>query len=276
MRLAPRARSRPRVWTLWSRLGVGPRDLRGPLEAGAALALAFVVMTVAYAATNRLAALRGRAGWAPNQLTLLADGRRLDEVIPFVPASILVYQGLAPFLCLAALCAPRTRSGGRQLLLLLQGQLIATAGACGVFLLFPARILARHEAEQALVSGSLGVWSGLYGSLHRSDAPYNAWPSLHVALPVLAGAVLTRWLRRRTWCVVLVWTAVASLALSTLTTRQHDLIDVVTGATWGGLVWCWCLRPALPGPIPRHRQDRIAGTLVSSETVGLEPGGESP
>jgi membrane-associated phospholipid phosphatase len=56
---------------------------------------------------------------------------------------------------------------------------------------------------------------------------YNMVPSLHVALSVCCVAIFVR--RATAFGRVLLWSWAAAIALSTLLTHQHHVIDAVTG-----------------------------------------------
>jgi hypothetical protein len=84
--------------------------------------------------------------------------------------------------------------------------------------------------ERPAVSGWVGV---LFAALHSFDQPFNQAPSLHVGLAVIL------WSRFRTHTAgaVRIWLAAwfFLMVASTLTTHQHQFIDVPTGA-WAGLM----------------------------------------
>ena len=93
---------------------------------------------------------------------------------------------------------------------------------------------------------SVPVWAidwsryPLLAFLKSSDATGNACPSLHVAFSVYAGFWLSRMLRvlgaPRVW-LALNWLWCGLIVLSTMTTKQHVLIDVLCGAALGAFVF---------------------------------------
>ena len=78
--------------------------------------------------------------------------------------------------------------------------------------------------------------SQVYLSLINVDLPRNAFPSLHASVTTLAaivgGIVLRSWLAR-----LLFWSWAAGILWSTMATRQHVLLDVVTGALLACISW---------------------------------------
>jgi membrane-associated phospholipid phosphatase len=85
--------------------------------------------------------------------------------------------------------------------------------------------------NRPVVTGS-GIWYDAIRWLYHTDHTYNALPSLHVSMTMFSVGALSRW--RPRWNV-LWWFILVAVSLSTLFTRQHYLLDVVTGLTLGGL-----------------------------------------
>src|SRR5262249_16357336 len=75
--------------------------------------------------------------------------------------------------------------------------------------------------------GDLGIWAGLFRFADRLNLDYNMVPSLHVALSVAcvnAFAGQGHGTGRILW-----WIWAVAIALSTLLTHQHHIIDVLSG-----------------------------------------------
>jgi len=150
--------------------------------------------------------------WGSTRATLLQP-TTLDHAVPYLSWSVWVYLSQFALLPIALLTARSDTDRSRAF----YAMLLATVMAAVVFLAWPTRL----ERMAAPASGiSALAWQLLY----LMDTPGNCFPSLHVALAVIAGWAL--W--RRGWRVVAVlWPAV--ILLSTLTTRQHVLWDVAGG-----------------------------------------------
>jgi membrane-associated phospholipid phosphatase len=147
--------------------------------------------------------------------------------MPFVPAFILAYLSLDLVFILAPFVL-RTR-GELQALALTLASVTAVAGLG--FLLVPA--------EPAFSIQDAGAWSGLFEVSRRMALRYNMVPSLHVALSCVC---LAAYASRRSRLVRLflgVWGA--AIALSTLLTHQHHVLDVITGLilAWAGKVFIY-------------------------------------
>lgn len=108
----------------------------------------------------------------------------------------------------------------------LYAMLIATGMAALVFLAWPTQV-ARLLPPDKTLTGL--VWSLLY----FADAPVNCFPSLHVALAVIAGRGLWRSGSR---VMAISWPGF--IAISTLTTRQHVTWDIAGGLALAALaIW---------------------------------------
>ena len=138
--------------------------------------------------------------------------------IPFVPGMTTVYMSIY-FLFLAGPFILRTRREFRSVI----ATLATMIGIAGLgFLLVPGQLAFPPPREQ-----DLGIWAGLFHLADRLNLDYDLVPSLHVALSVAcitAFCIHTRVIGR-----TLLWIWAAAIALSTLLTHQHHVIDVVTG-----------------------------------------------
>lgn len=142
-----------------------------------------------------------------------------DAAIPFLPWTVWIYAAFVLFAIAAIALAPPRRA---------LAALLASAGALALalpcFALLPAD-LPRPPAPPG-ISGAAIDW------LRRHDDAHNTCPSLHVALAVTAAWAVapTRWRWAAIGCA-------AAISLSTLTVKQHTVVDVVAGALLG-LVTC--------------------------------------
>jgi membrane-associated phospholipid phosphatase len=136
--------------------------------------------------------------------------------LPLWPGLVVVYLSLhvlfagAPFVL-------RTRPALRALTL----ALAAVIGTAGVgFLLVPAELAYPPPA-------GLGAWAGLFHFADRMNLDYNLVPSLHVALGVVCVAAYAG--QAPPAGAALLWGWAGALAVSTVLTHQHHLVDAVTG-----------------------------------------------
>jgi hypothetical protein len=142
----------------------------------------------------------------------------IELSIPLIPGAIVIYMSIY-VLFLAGPFIVRERHEFAALI----GALAAATLIGGVgFLLLPSRAAFAPPAD-------LGVWTSLFHFADRLNLDYNMVPSLHVALAVCCIAVFTRH-ASRTGCMLL-WTWGLAIALSTVLTHQHHIVDAVSG--WG-------------------------------------------
>lgn len=136
--------------------------------------------------------------------------------IPLIPGAVVFYMSIYA-LFLAGPFIVRER---REFTALIRALALATLlGGVG-FLLVPSR--AAFAAP-----GDLGIWAGLFHCADRLNLDYNMVPSLHVALTVCCIAAYAPQASRAGRA--LLWAWAAAIALSTLLTHQHHVIDVVSG-----------------------------------------------
>lgn len=156
----------------------------------------------------------------------------LDLAIPFVPSMTVVYLSME-LLFLAGPFVLRTRKEFRAAIAML-AVAIGVAGIC--FLLIPADL-----AYPPVLESELGIWAGAYHIADAVNLTYNLVPSLHVALTVACVAAFARHAHAIT--KALLWTWAIAIALSTLLTHQHHLVDAVSGWVLGLLCFRFVYRP---------------------------------
>ena len=142
----------------------------------------------------------------------------IELAIPLVPCAVLAYMSIY----LLFLAGPFIIRERREFIALIRALALATLiGGLG-FLLLPARAAFAPP-------GDLGVWTGLFHFADWLNLDSNMVPSLHVALSVCCVAAFARRASRAGRALLWLW-AVA-IALSTLLTHQHHVVDAVSG--WG-------------------------------------------
>jgi hypothetical protein len=171
-----------------------------------------------YGAANYLASLRGDVG---------AFVFGWERHIPFIAWTIIPYWSINLFYGLSLLiCLTRAEVDalGRRLL---TAQMIAVT----CFILFPLRFtFARPTAD--------GLAGFLFDALASFDQPFNQAPSLHIALLVILWKHYLNHVPQ--WARPLLNAWFALVGISVLTTYQHHVIDVPTGALLGFLcLWLW-------------------------------------
>lgn len=183
----------------------------------------------------------------------------LDRVLPLVPAWALVYGALYLFLILLPVFVVRQDEHIRRTVF---AYLLIWITAYVLFFVYPTA--APRPAK--VVGEGFAVW-GLR-ALYSSDPPYNCFPSLHVAHSFVSA--LTCYPVNR--CVGSVAMVCAALvALSTLFTKQHYVVDVVAGVFLALIAYAIFLGRYSPERTPTL--DRRAAPALALCIVGLVAAG---
>lgn len=139
-----------------------------------------------------------------------------EKWIPFVPLSIIPYMASAFFFCTVFFSCKNKY----QLKILTWRMLFVTVIAGLFFILLPLQFsFTKPEVENRILRLP-------FSFLKAFDSPFNQSPSLHIAFAFVFWAVfkdISKWKN-----FFLVWLLL--LGISTLTTYQHHLIDIVSGA----------------------------------------------
>ena len=143
---------------------------------------------------------------------------RLDDAIPFWPATAWFYLPIYAGIFIIALVGFRTKIHFDRAL----GGVffIMAIGLCG-------HLLIRAEYPRPILRPPFaGLSAAFLASVQSIDPPGNVFPSLHVA-HTSSLALILHHENPRLGRIVIVLAAL--LALSTLTTKQHFVADVVSG-----------------------------------------------
>lgn len=172
-------------------------------------ALLAVIATVMYMTTNHIHLF-------PPQLLPMGA---IDRQVPFIPQTVWIYTSeYYLFLTVYLLCKD-VRNLNRYAYAFLTLQSISVI----IFMLWPTTY-PRDQFPLPEDLDPLTYW--LFSSLRETDSPASCAPSLHVSSVYLSSFMFLNEQRRKFPFFFLWATAVAA---TTLTTKQHYLIDVVTG-----------------------------------------------
>lgn len=173
----------------------------------------------------------------------------LDRWLPLLPSWALVYGALYLFLILLPVLVLQQDELIRRTV---RAYLAVWIVSFVSFLLYPT--VAPRPDE--LLGDGFAVWGLRF--LYGADAPYNCFPSLHVAhsfVSALACYRVNRGLGRFALvCAVLV-------AVSTLLIKQHYVVDVVVGAVLAWVAYLAFLRGFPRTKIPEFDR-RVAPALA--------------
>lgn len=178
----------------------------------------------------------------------------LDDMIPVWPAWAIIYGALYLWLILMPVFVVREEAHVRRTF---WTYVVVWVIAYAVFLSYPTA-----ASRPAHIDGTgFAVW-GLR-ALYGSDPPFNCFPSLHVAHSFISALTCHR-VHRRLGQVATV--AASLVAISTLFTKQHYVLDVIAGAAMAyGAYWL------LLRDYPRARVadlDREAAPIVAGGLFG--------
>jgi membrane-associated phospholipid phosphatase len=143
---------------------------------------------------------------------------RLDDAIPFWPWTAWCYLPFYAGVFLIAIAGFRRRALFNRALLAVLG--VMTVGAlCHIFIgaEYPRPVLHPPYADFSAT---------FMAFVQRIDPPGNVFPSLHVAHTTMLALIL---IKDRPLLGRIALAMATALALSTLTTKQHFLADVVSG-----------------------------------------------
>lgn len=188
--------------------------------------------------------------------TLHAPALPLDDLVPLSPAWAPAYGALYLFLILLPVLAIRDEEHIRRTVL---AYLLVWGTAYVCFLVYPTA--APRPIE--LAGNSFGVW-GLR-LLYGADPPYNCFPSLHVAHSFVSAFTCDR-LHRPVG--VISGVAASLVAVSTLFTKQHYVLDVAAGILLASIAYLVFLRGYSP-PASMTRLDRQVATAFAAGLLGI-------
>ena len=185
----------------------------------------------------------------------------LDRALPLVPAWALVYGALYLFLILLPVFVVREDEHVRRTVF---AYLLVWISAYVVFfVVYPTA--APRPAK--VIGEGFAVW-GLR-ALYSSDPPYNCFPSLHVAHSFVSALTCFRMHRGlgivATICATLV-------ALSTLFTKQHYVLDAIAGVFLAFVAYGLFLRNYPRDQVPafdRSVAPALALLIAGLVTLGL-------
>ena len=151
----------------------------------------------------------------------------LDRAIPLIPWTVCIYFGCYAFwalhYCLCAAVPTRARR-------FFTADFIAK-GVCFVFFVGLPTTMARPAVQ------GLNVWESLVRALYILDAPVNLFPSIHCLNSWLCWASARDIPAFSCGYKAFALCAAVAVCVSTLTLRQHVLLDVAGGILLAEVCW---------------------------------------
>lgn len=145
---------------------------------------------------------------------------RFDARIPFVPWTVVIYLGCYLFWIVNYVIGCRQEK--EEAFYFISADIFAKFVCLICFIAFPTTNM------RPAVEGD-GIWNDLMRLVYRLDAADNLFPSIHCLtswlcfIAVRKNAAVPGWYRRFSLIFALM------VCISTLTTKQHVLIDVIGG-----------------------------------------------
>lgn len=139
---------------------------------------------------------------------------QMELAIPLVPEAIWVYLSMLLLFCLPIFTISRERARREA-----SAAILALFVAAFVWLLIPARL----GFERVIPEG----YEWVYRTMFMLDHPHNLVPSLHVIFSSLAVFACGQYAPHR--IKIGLWLWLTAIAVSTILTHQHHVLDVITG-----------------------------------------------
>ncbi len=144
----------------------------------------------------------------------------LDEQIPFIPWTVSIYLGCYVFWAINYVIGCRQEQ--EKAFQFISADLLAKAICLLCFLAFPTTNI------RPVIKGT-SIWEELMCALYQLDAADNLFPSIHCLTSSFCFIAVRKNQAVPVWyCIASCFIAI-SIYISTLTTKQHVLIDVVFG-----------------------------------------------
>lgn len=194
----------------------GPDSLRASVRAAATLFARPQPVTIPMVALFAMIPFYLVIGQHVSEQTLHSPLLAIDAWFPLEPAWSMVYLSMFLAAFLPVFVVHQEELVRRVILAYLSVWLFAYA----IFLVYPT-----VAPEHAVVTGE-GFSAVALRTLYAADKPYNCFPSLHVAQCFLASLICNR-IHRGVGLGTGLWASL--VALSTLYTKQHYVVDVVGG-----------------------------------------------
>ena len=171
-----------------------------------------------------------------------------DAAVPFLPWTVSIYLGSFVYWYLSFVLIARE---DRE-----QADRFFCAHALTVSLSFLCFVLMPTTLERPEITGG-GLWNGLMRIVYWVDTPENLFPSLHCSTAWLCWIGVRRRKDLPLWLKLLFLLLSLMVCVSTLTTRQHVMADVVSGVALAELDYLLALISRL-----RAAYSRVADALI--------------
>lgn len=144
----------------------------------------------------------------------------LDGVIPFLPFTVVIYLGCYLFWIVNYILI--ARQGKQEICRFFVADFLSRMVCLACYLIYPT-------TNTRPMVGAEGVWNQVVIALYRVDAADNLFPSIHCLVSwfcyigIRGKRSIPRWYRAASCVMALL------VCISTLTTKQHVIADVIGG-----------------------------------------------
>lgn len=152
----------------------------------------------------------------------------LDEQIPFIPWTIIIYWGCFAFWIINYVIGCRQEE--ERAFRFMSADFFAKLVCLLCFLVFPTTNI------RPIIEGNT-IWDEMMRMLYRADAADNLFPSIHCLTSAFCFIAVRDNEKIPKWYKAVSLLITVSICISTLTTRQHVLIDVAAGLALSELSW---------------------------------------
>jgi membrane-associated phospholipid phosphatase len=156
----------------------------------------------------------------------------IEPYIPLVSPFLIFYLSYFIFLLIPIFLTYSNRKELRKLAIAYATILIISYI---IFLAFPTKIIRPETIEPN--GWNISPFNEVLSAIYQNDSPYNAFPSTHVSLSLMAMLICFRYKKRfrRLAHLSIPWFIL--IALSTLIIKQHYILDVAGGMVLSVIVY---------------------------------------
>ena len=140
----------------------------------------------------------------------------LDQKVPLMPWTVWIYASVYVLPLIAASFVTK-----REDVMLMMSCFILIGTLCAIIFVFYPTVYPRPTV---LLESGPSAW--LLKSIWSVDSPANSWPSQHVALAFMSAFFVLKYNRK--WGSLVLFAAIL-ISISTLTTKQHYIWDILCG-----------------------------------------------
>jgi len=178
----------------------------------------------------------------------------IDTHTPFIPWTVLIYISEYIFFAFVYILLDSYDVINKYLYSYFLLQIVG----CTVFLMYPTI----YPRDRFPIPAETSLWlQNTWSWLRTQDAPTNCLPSLHVASVYLSAFVFREEGRKKLFWTFFVWATL--IALSTLTTKQHYVADILTGLGLSLFFYWWFHQG--------QRYERVWPRVKASALSGASP-----